>query len=1059
MASIIKRSSAGLLTANEAEEFLEISSCALPPRDHAQHLKPISHPVHEHMTGRHQVPVAIRQKDIAANRYADASAPGVDWQELSDSEHFVQFYDGDAALIDSASQYFAATLKRNECGLIIATPSHWQGIEAQLKAAGIDTVAAMQCEQLVFLDAAEMLSKFMVDRWPDRQHFREVIGETVARLARQHTKLRAFGAMVALLWDDDNREAAIHLEELWNELGKTHIFSLFCAYPLHVPSGSGHDFFERIYGCHSCIIPMASYATLYATDDRLQEIARLQQKASTLEAEISHRREVEKSLLRRERELLDFFENAAESIHKVDAEGIIIWANKAELSLLGYEPHEYIDHHISEFHDDATIVEDIFQRLESGETLRGYEARLRSKSGAIKYVVINSNAFQEDGKFLYTHCFTRDITERKLAEDALRDSQMQQRLILDHAPVYLVRCDKNHHFRFVNRGYAERFHRSPEDFIGRSLAEMLGQDAYDSLIPYIEAVLSGQRVDFEREIFYTALGLRIMHCTYEPEFDAAGQVTGWFAVVTDITDRKRAQDDQALLAAVVQSSGDAIISKTIDGHILSWNTGAERLFGYEASEVLGRKITLIIPPERHDEEDMILGRLMCRERIEHYETMRMAKDGRLINISLTVSPLCDSAGRIIGASKIARDITEQKRIEKELQDAFEKARDANSAKSEFLANMSHELRTPLNAVIGLADLLQTPGLSPENRQEFTQTLQLSAQQLLQLINDLLDVSKLETQQMQLEKVPFSIEDIMTEIVTIYSVKALEQNIKLVVQSKLGVCANVIGDPLRFRQVLMNLVSNAVKFTEKGGVTVRITGHKNPADGKANIAIEVSDTGIGIAQENLDAIFNKFVQGDTSITRKYGGTGLGLSITKTLVELMGGMVAVQSELGKGSCFKVMIPFSRHEKKLALGTASPPADAAQIARQRRHILLVEDYPANILVATTMLDQLNCSYEVASTGHEALEKLKQQCFDLVLMDVQMPEMDGLTATRLLREWETETGKSRTPVVGVTAFALMGDKERCLESGMDDYITKPFQSETLEQKLASLNGLTPHA
>lgn len=287
----------------------------------------------------------------------------------------------------------------------------------------------------------------------------------------------------------------------------------------------------------------------------------------------------------------------------------------------------------------------------------------------------------------------RDITRQKQAEDALRKSELQLRLIMDHAPIFITSCDTESRFRFVNRGYAARFGLRPDEIVGRTVSEVLGEDARESIQPYIDVVLSGRSVEFEQEVPYQRLGRRHMRCAYEPEFNPAGQVQGWVAVIDDITERRQAEQSRILLGAIVESSDDAIISKTRDGRILSWNSGAERLFGYSASEAIGQSILLLIPSDRHDEEASILKRLNRGEHIEHYETVRRTKSGGLIDVSLSISPLRDKTGQIIGASKIARDITTRKRAEQ----VTKFLADASAALSEVA-----DFESTLQKVAGLA---------------------------------------------------------------------------------------------------------------------------------------------------------------------------------------------------------------------------------------------------------------------------------------------------------------------------------------------------------------------
>lgn len=404
--------------------------------------------------------------------------------------------------------------------------------------------------------------------------------------------------------------------------------------------------------------------------------------------------------------------------------------------------------------------------------------------------------------------------------------------------------------------------------------------------------------------------------------------------------------------------------------------------------------------------------------------------------------------------KISQYVQNEHRINEELMlknaeavMARERAEKSDRAKSEFLANMSHEIRTPMNAIVGLINILQSHQYSAERQKEFLQAMQMSAQQLMQLINDLLDVSKLESQQLQLESIPIDLCEIINEVISINALRAREKNLVLRAEGKEKLTHKLLGDPLRLRQILLNLVSNGIKFTEKGGITIELGCHEMAGD-QMRVTISVIDTGIGIPEDKLQSVFEKFSQADNSITRKYGGTGLGLSISKTLVELMDGELTVQSTHGEGSRFIVDITLPIYRQKLEVSDYVPGKPflvSNKDDNKHFRILLVEDNSANILVASSILETLGYGCEVVKNGLEALNRLSKDRFDLVLMDVQMPEMDGFKVTGYLREHEQKNHLPRTPVVGMTAHALMGDRERCITAGMDDYISKPFNIDHL--------------
>lgn len=418
---------ADCMTIGEAAEYLGVSTATLRNWDRSGKLKPRRHPQNGYRIYLHEDLQGVLQSAELTPLSVDSFTPQVDWSQIGASEHFVQFYEHDEFLIASVAGFIAAALKQNDYAVVVATSEHRQDLHERLISDGIDVVEAQAAGRYIVLDAQEALSKLMVDHKIDLGRFNATIGPLVSQLAETGRRVHAFGEMVALLWGEGNREAAIELEHLWSELGKRHKFALFCAYRIGSFNGSDEfDAFNGVCGCHSRVIPAESYSAIADSDQRSRAIGMLQQKAHSLQTEIEHRHVVEKALSQRERELADFFENAIEGLHKVGGDGTILWANKADYELLGYSEDEYVGRSIGDFHADADVIEDILQTLGRGETLLNFPARLRCKDGAIKHVLISSNAYIENGELFYTRCFTRDITEQWQAEKQLLEADRRK---------------------------------------------------------------------------------------------------------------------------------------------------------------------------------------------------------------------------------------------------------------------------------------------------------------------------------------------------------------------------------------------------------------------------------------------------------------------------------------------------------------------------------------------------------------------------------------------------------------------------------------------------------
>jgi PAS domain S-box-containing protein len=516
----------------------------------------------------------------------------------------------------------------------------------------------------------------------------------------------------------------------------------------------------------------------------------------------------------------------------------------------------------------------------------------------------------------------------------------------------------------------------------------------------------------------------------------------------------------ALLAAIVESSDDVIVSKTLDGTITSWNPAAERTFGYTAAEAVGQNIRLIIPPDRWAEEDDVLAKIGRGERVDHFETIRRAKDGHLINVSLVISPVKDQSGKIVGASKVARDITERKTIERERErllalerESRERAEEASRLKDEFLAVVSHELRSPLNAIMGWASLLRTKQLDDQTMRAI-ETIQRNANTQNQLIGDLLDVSRIVSGQLRLNIRPFELVAVINAAIEVIRPSADAKSIRI--QTQLDPSAGpVTGDPDRLQQVFWNLLSNAVKFTPIGGrIQIRLQRANSHAE------LTVSDTGKGIGPKLLPYVFERFRQGDSSTTREYGGLGLGLAIVRHLVELHGGVVHAHSEgEGKGAQFVVELPVSLMTQRSASSDRTAASSAGEglagtmPVLDGLRILFVDDERDAREIVTAIFRETGAEVATASNVEEALHLLESFKPNVLISDIGMPAEDGYSLIRRVRSLPADRGGT-IPAIALTAFARTQERLKVLSAGFQMHVPKPLQPLELAIVVASLTG-----
>ena len=766
------------------------------------------------------------------------------------------------------------------------------------------------------------------------------------------------------------------------------------------------------------------------------------------------------------------FENAPFGMNLIGMDGRYLQVNASLCRMLGYSREELF----AVGWEELTHPDDREMSLRMIEKLRSdpsqcveVEKRYIHRSGNVVWVRTGlSVARDSDGSPLYFVVHVEDIGERKRAEDALRESEERFRIMADSSSAIMWVTDAEGEVRFVNRAYLEFFGTTYDQVKGGNWKPLVHPDDAPNYIElFMKSVRERTRFAGEARVLRADGQWRLMGATAVPRLSPSGEFLGHAGLCADITDRKLAQE-------ALRKSEEKFRELAENVREVFWivdPTGSEMIYispRYE--QIWGRSCESLyrnardwqeaIEPEDRQHAHLMFEKQLQGENVDSEYRIR-TPDGLVRWIRDKAFPVRDSSGQLVRVVGIAEEITERKRYEADLIKARENADSANRAKSRFLANMSHEIRTPMNGVIGMVQLLLNSELTSEQR-TYAEVVQTSGRTLLALIDDILDLSKIEARKIVIEKLDFNLQIVIDEVIGILRMQANTKGIALASRIAPETPLMLRGDPNRLRQVLTNLAANAIKFTEQGEVKVEVALQREE-EGKVFVHFAVTDTGIGMRPERIPALFSPFVQADDSTTRKYGGTGLGLAISKQLVELMGGKIGLESQEGKGSTFWFTTVFDLPAGLVASSTWQPaeiagtaresaqespgihtPRHAKAAARTSR-ILVVEDNPTNRSVALAQLEKLGYQADAVSNGAEAMEALHKSEYGLVLMDCEMPTMDGMEATRRIRQ----SDKSLIPVIALTADAMSGDRDKCIEAGMNDYLSKPVELEQLSETL----------
>jgi len=651
------------------------------------------------------------------------------------------------------------------------------------------------------------------------------------------------------------------------------------------------------------------------------------------------------------------------------------------------------------------------------------------------------------------------ILSRQRAEEALQRSEAKFRGIAERSLDALFITDLDGIITYYSPSVETILQYKPEEMVGRHFSTFLPEDVALQVSQSLLKHMKRRRHElFEATVVKKDGSLAVIELSIAYIVEHK-KIVGGQGIIRDVTGRKNAEEalrkSEEKFRGIAERSLDAIFITDLQGAITYISPAGERMLLYGAGEMIGRMFSSFLPPDEALRTSQALVAHLRHRRNNLFKTPVIKKDGSRAIVEISGAYVREN-GKVVGAQGIVRDVTEREQVQKSLQQAKEAAEAANLAKSAFLANMSHEIRTPMTAILGFADLLMSPNVSQQEHREFLETIRRNGNALLELIGNILDLSKVEAERLSFEFVDCRPQDLVQDVLATAQVRAREKGLSLAVHYDFPLPETMRTDPIRLRQILMNLVGNAIKFTDQGSVRISV-GCLPQSNDSLQMRFVVSDTGIGIRPEKISDLFQPFMQVDSSAARRYGGTGLGLAISKRLATMLGGDIHVTSTPGQGSTFTVTLHVEPRAGVRMLNTLpgitqdeKAPVIENVEAPFRGRVLLAEDAPDIQRVICQLLKKMNLNVEVAENGRVACEKAVQSlteghAFDVILTDVQMPEMDGYEAVRWLRAYGW-----RKPVIALTACAMAGDRENCLAAGCDDYITKPVIIADLRRVLA---------
>ncbi len=772
-----------------------------------------------------------------------------------------------------------------------------------------------------------------------------------------------------------------------------------------------------------------------------------------------HARQKEVILEKTERKFESIIENAQDLIYRMDPNGVILYANKMCRRKMGYSGAEAIGRPFTDFiHPDfRELIVNFYgiQRKDKVETTY-QEFPAITKEGSSLWVGQNVQFIYEEDKLIEIIAIARDLSEQRTVQKQLYATTLRLSTLIKTTHSGILVEDDNRDIILVNEQFCTFFEIPvPADqLVGVNCADSAENSKHlfedpDHFVKRIDDILIERKRVVDEELVMSSG--KVMERDYIPLFDN-DEYKGHVWQYRDITERKQSEmllrANEEKYRSIIENMELGLMEVSPDGIILRAYDRFCEMVGYTQEELLGKRAHDVFLPPEYDEVMELQDQDRSRGQGGVYEVEMVCKDGRRISVLISGAPVMEGH-KLKSTLGIHYDITDRKNLERDLIEAKKVADEAREMEKQFLANMSHEIRNPINAVIGVANLLYDTPLNPDQL-KYLDTIKYSSDVLLQLISGILDLSKIESGNIEISEQPVDLRAMASAIVQTYEFKVASTDVKFRMHVDDKVPELVMGDKVVLNQILLNLIGNAVKFTESGYISLDITLAKKKNNENQKVEFRISDTGIGISKDKLKTIFESFKQESSDTQLKYGGTGLGLSIVKSLVDRYGGDVSVSSIPDEGSCFTVALPLTRISEGGEKATSDQVLDHSKLSVSK--LLIVEDNAINQIYLSGLLEKWGIEYDIANNGLEALEWVREREYDLILMDIRMPEMDGYETTIQIRA-NKKNPNHNVPIIALTASALVDEKDKALSVGMDHHLTKPFAPKDLLSLLSELD------